>query len=108
MPETAPVSAITKQSPRRDLAPVISMPEPASPQAIADFATSIKALSNYEVWKRVESGVLAPRPLQDKVELDSWRFRLLLDELQWRHSGLEGVGTVADLDKAIAEARETH
>lgn len=105
MPETARIDAITKQPQRQGLAPVIRMPEPASPQAVADFATSLKALSNYEVWKSVESAVLAPRSPQEKVELDSWRFRLLLDELQWRHSGLEGAGTVADLDKVIAEAR---
>jgi hypothetical protein len=107
MPEAARVTEITKRPRRQGLAPVIPMPEPsARPQDVADFAASLKALSNYEVWKNVESAVLAPRPPQDKAELDSWRFRLLLDELQWRHSGLEGAGKIADIDKAIAEAHE--
>ena len=107
MPEAARITAITKQP--RPLAPVIRMPQPAaSPKDIADFAVGLKAMSNYEVWKSVESAVLAPRPSQDNAELDAWRFRLLLDELQWRHSGLEGAGAVADIDKAIAQAHEIH
>lgn len=107
MPEAARVTAIAKQTRRQALAPVISMPEPAaSPQAIADFVTNLKAMSNYEVWKSVESAILAPRSPKSGAEVESWRFRLLLDELQWRHSGLEGAGKVANLDKAIAEARQ--
>lgn len=109
MPEAVRVTAIAKQPRRQALAPVIPMPEPAaSPQAIADFATSLKAMSNYEVRRRVESAILAPRSAEGKAEVESWRFRLLLDELQWRHSGLEGAGKVADLDKAIAEAQRIH
>jgi hypothetical protein len=105
MPEAARTIAITKQPSRQSLAPVIPMPE--GPQAVADFAANLRKLSNYEVWKRVQSGILA-HPSQDKAEADPWRFRLLLDELQWRHSGIEGAGSVADLDKSFAEAREVH
>jgi len=108
MPEAARVTVVSQQPRRQSLAPVIQMPDPATPQAIVDFATRLKTLSNYEVWKSVETAILAPRPSQDKAEVDTWRFRLLLDELQWRYSGLEGVGTVADLDRAIAEAHEIH
>ena len=106
MPEAARSTAIPKQ-PRQGFAPVIPMPESNDVQAIANFATSLRSLSNYEVWKRVKSGILA-RPAQDKSETDSWRFRLLLDELQWRNSGIEGAGSVPDLDKSMAEAHEVH
>jgi hypothetical protein len=83
------------------------MPEPNGPEAVANFATGLRRLSNYEVWKRVQSGILA-HPSQERAEADSWRFRLLLDELQWRYSGIEGAGSVADLDHTIAEAHEVH
>jgi hypothetical protein len=107
MPEAARTAAIAKQPRQQSLAPVIPMPESNGPQAIAKFATSLRSLSNYEVWKRVQMGILA-HPSEGKAEADSWRFRMLLDELQWRYSGIEGAGSVADLDKAIAEAHEVH
>ncbi len=107
MPEAARSTAIAKQPRNQSLAPVISMPESNGPQAIVNFATTLRSLSNYEVWKRVQTGILA-HPSQEKAEADSWRFRMLLDELQWRYSGIEGAGSVADLDKTIAEAHEVH
>jgi hypothetical protein len=107
MPEAVRSIAANKSPRRQGLAPVIPMPEQNSPQAIATFATNLRSLSNYEVWKRVQSGILS-HPSQDKAEADSWRFRMLLDELQWRHSGIEGAGSVPDLDHTIAEAHEVH
>ena len=84
------------------------MPESGKgPQAAGDFTTQIRSLTNYQVWERVQSGILA-RPGEGVAEADPERFRLLLDELQWRHSGIEGPGAIADLDKAMAGGGEVH
>lgn len=94
--------------PETRFAPVVSMPDTSSPEVAAKFAAELRSLSNYEVWERVETAILAPRSAGEKGQTDTWRFRLLLDELQWRYSGIEGAGKVPDLDKAIAEAQEVH
>ncbi len=70
----------------------ISAPAP-SPQAVAAYAAEVKALTNYEVWKGLESMILTLVPGQEADNDDWWHFRLLLDELQWRLSGLEGAGS---------------
>jgi hypothetical protein len=66
---------------------------PAS-QDVAVFAAQVKSLTNYEVWKRVEAMMLTLTPGQEPADsADWWRFQILLDELQWRLSGLEGAGS---------------
>lgn len=72
-----------------------TMEAPPMPRAVADYAASLKSLTNYEVWKRVESMILMLTPGQESEAEDWWRFRVLLDELQWRLSGLEGARTAA-------------
>ena len=75
---------------------------PNAPQAVAAYAADLKRMSNYEVWKRVESAIQATSS-QEGTESDSLCFLALLDELQWRHSGLEGAGTLPDLDRTVTE-----
>lgn len=66
---------------------------PAS-KDVAAFIARVKSLTNYEVWKRVEAMMLTLTPGQEPADsADWWRFQILLDELQWRLSGLEGAGT---------------
>lgn len=60
--------------------------------AIGAFAKSLRSLTNYEVSERTESAIrqLAPEP--NSAAEDRLRVQALLDELQWRLSGLEGAG----------------
>lgn len=104
MPEASRVNPDSSRKPS-ELARVVPVADSyGRSEAMAAFARDIRRLSNYEVWERVETAILAPRPSQEKAELESWRFRVLLDELQWRHSGIEGAGAVADLDRSVVEA----
>jgi hypothetical protein len=66
--------------------------DPSSAAAIGAFAKSLRSLTNYEVWERTESAVLQLAPDSDRASQDWWRVQALLDELQWRLSGLEGAG----------------
>jgi hypothetical protein len=82
----------TKEQVDREPLAGTTVEAPPVSKAMADYAASLKSLTNYEVWKRVESMILTLTPgqeLESEVE-DWWRFRVLLDELQWRLSGLEG------------------
>lgn len=59
------------------------------------YAAEVKRLSNYEVWRNVESALLALAPSQESEEARWWSLRILLDELKWRFSGLEGAGSAS-------------
>ena len=58
--------------------------------AVADYAATVRRLTNYEVWKSVQSALPFSGPGVESVEGDWRNFRIRLDELNWRHSGLEG------------------
>ncbi len=63
---------------------------------MADYAAEVRRLSNYEVWRNVESALLALAPGQESEETELLNLRILLEELKWRFSGLEGAGSVSD------------
>lgn len=63
------------------------------PPDIADYAVEVKRLTNYEVWKNVESTLSALAPGQEPEGSQWWALKILLDELRWRLSGLEGAGS---------------
>jgi hypothetical protein len=73
---------------------VVSDRVPAATE-VAAYAAEVRRLTNYEVWRSVESALLAMAPGQE-TENAQWRnLRILLEELKWRLSGLEGSGSVA-------------
>lgn len=81
----------------------ISAPVPeGAPKEAASFAAQVKSLTNYEVWKRVESMKDRFTPGHEAENKDWWRFQILVDELQWRLSGLEGVAISAERPRLVA------
>jgi hypothetical protein len=57
------------------------------------YAAAVKCMTNYEVWRNVQSAISARSPGLE-LEAGDWRsLRILLDELNWRRSGLEGPGS---------------
>jgi hypothetical protein len=60
-----------------------------APAEIAEYAESLKKLTNQEVSERLESATQAVTPSMELDEITWWRIRALLDELHWRLSGLE-------------------
>lgn len=72
--------------------PFDQFPAPA-PGPIASFAKSLRSLTNYEVRRQAESAFMQLPSDQDSEPQDWWRVRALLEELQWRQSGLEGAGS---------------
>jgi hypothetical protein len=76
--------------------------------AVADFAERLKSLTNYEVWTRVEAAIQTMAPNAD-TETQEWgRFRVLLEELRWRLSGLEGAGSTSEQVLTIEETSKPH
>lgn len=63
---------------------------------MAAYAAAVRRLTNYEVWRNVEAALLTMVPGQESEESGWWRLRILLDELNWRYSGLEGAGTASN------------
>ena len=57
---------------------------------IADYAATVRRLSNYEVWKSVQLAIPPSGPGLGSEEGGWQNLRILLDELNWRHSCLEG------------------
>lgn len=65
------------------------------PGEIAAYAAEVRKLTNYEVLQKVESALGTLTPWQG-LEGSEWSsLRILLDELKWRQSGLEGAGAAA-------------
>lgn len=63
---------------------------------IVDYVATVRRLTNYEVWESVQLA-LFPCGAGLQSEEDEWRnLRILLDELSWRHSGLEGSSSGAN------------
>lgn len=56
----------------------------------AAYAARVKKLTNYEVLRSVESSLLTLGPNQEPEDTEWWKLWILLDELKWRLSGLEG------------------
>ncbi|HVB34774.1 MAG TPA: hypothetical protein VNJ52_10440 [Patescibacteria group bacterium] len=56
----------------------------------AAYAAQVKSLTNYEVLRNVESALLTLGPSREMEATEWWKLRILLDELKWRLSGLEG------------------
>lgn len=74
--------------------------------AIGAFARNLRSLTNYEVWERTESAIRQLPPEPDSAAQDWWRVQALLDELQWRLSGLEGSGpSTAQLPAPVTRRR---
>lgn len=66
------------------------------PIEAAAYAAEVGKLTNYEVLRRVESALGTLTPWQS-LETSEWNsLRILLDELKWRLSGLEGSGAAAN------------
>lgn len=66
------------------------------PTEMANFAAEVRKLTNYEVLRMVESALGTLTPWQG-LEGSEWSsVRILLDELKWRMSGLEGPGAAAN------------
>lgn len=63
---------------------------------MAAYAAQVKRLTNYQVWNNLESALLAAGRGQEPDAPQWWNIRILLDELKWRLSGLEGTGTGAN------------
>ncbi|HVB98966.1 MAG TPA: hypothetical protein VNJ12_06485 [Candidatus Dormibacteraeota bacterium] len=61
----------------------------------AAYTAKVKSLTNYEVWRNVESALLTLMPGQESDEAKWWNLRILLDEVNWRLSGLEGAGSAS-------------
>lgn len=81
----------------------VSIPVPeGAPKEAAAFAAKVRALTNYEVWKRVEAMKDSFTPGRETENKDWWRFQILVDELQWRLSGLEGPGTAVERARLVA------
>jgi hypothetical protein len=66
---------------------------PPLPAEMAAFASQVRRFTNYEVWKGVETAMVALAPNQEPDTAEWSNLRILLDELKWRLSGLEGAGT---------------
>ena len=63
---------------------------------MAAYAAEVRKLTNYEVLREVESALATLTPWQG-LESSEWNsLRVLLDELKWRLSGLEGTGTAVN------------
>ena len=67
-----------------------------APAEMAAYAAEVKRLTNYEVWRNAESALLALMPGQEPGDAGWWNLRILLDELNWRFSGLEGAGSASN------------
>lgn len=76
----------------RNLAREISDPIPVAMET-AVYAAEVRKLTNYEVWKNVESALVALAPGQFPESAEWRNLRILFEELKWRLSGLEGTGS---------------
>jgi hypothetical protein len=63
---------------------------------IVDYVAMVRRLTNYEVWKSVQLALFPCGPGLGSEEEDWQNLRILLDELNWRHSGLEGPSSHAN------------
>lgn len=66
------------------------------PTEIAAYAAEVRKLTNYEVLQKVESALGTLTPWQELASSEWSSLRILLDELKWRLSGLEGPGSAAN------------
>lgn len=74
---------------------VLPGPMPQTTEMSA-YADEVRKLTNYEVLRNVESALSTLTPWQG-LESSEWSsLRILLDELKWRLSGLEGTGSAAN------------
>lgn len=62
----------------------------------AAYAAEVRKLTNYEVLRKVESALGTVTPWQGLEGAEWSNLRILLDELKWRQSGLEGTGAAAN------------
>lgn len=77
--------------------PMQAFPGPIPRSAeMSAYADEVRKLTNYEVLRKVESALSTLTPWQG-LEGSEWSsIQILLDELKWRQSGLEGTGSAAN------------